>query len=161
MENNLLCPIQLRMAGVVNDKPKFITHKPTENDHCICIPDRGKTLRIPLEIKGVTSYSSARKTLQSEYDDDSIRRFKEVGDQERRKIYSISQHSLVFKDESHVNQPSQSDAVLAEISPALMKGNFAKSLRHNVNAKDVINTDVRQTSAMTGKRTYLVTPEDP
>eukprot|EP00957_Ditylum_brightwellii_P138781 10578742-Ditylum_brightwellii.AAC.2 len=64
------------MAGiVVNDKPKFLTHKPTENDHCICIPDKGETLRTPLDIKGVTSCFSARKPLQSEYEDDNIRRF--------------------------------------------------------------------------------------
>eukprot|EP00957_Ditylum_brightwellii_P129329 9865906-Ditylum_brightwellii.AAC.2 len=190
MENNLLCTMQLRMDEiVVNDKPKFLTHKPTENDHCICIPDSGEILRIPSEIKSVTSYVSARKPLQSEYDDDNstrfeltlenpewdpnstdfaqleqryfdgLGRFKEVGDKERRRVYSISQNSLIFKLESHANQPSQSDVVLAEISPTMIEGNFTKSLRDNVNANDVIDTDVRQTSAMSGKRTYLVTPE--
>eukprot|EP00957_Ditylum_brightwellii_P201277 15324908-Ditylum_brightwellii.AAC.1 len=41
MKNNLLCPMQLRVAGiVVNDKPKSLTNKPTENNHCISIPDK-------------------------------------------------------------------------------------------------------------------------
>eukprot|EP00957_Ditylum_brightwellii_P024139 1820005-Ditylum_brightwellii.AAC.1 len=91
---------------------------------------------------------------------DSLVRFKEVGDKERRRIYNIPQNSLAFKAESHVNQPSQSDAVLAGISPTLIEGNFAKSVRDNVNIKDVIHIDVRQASAMTGKRAYPVTPED-
>eukprot|EP00957_Ditylum_brightwellii_P137524 10484465-Ditylum_brightwellii.AAC.1 len=56
---------------------------------------------------------------------------------------------LTFKAESYVNQPSHSDAVLAEISPTLIEVNFAKSLRDNVNVKDVIDTDVRHTFAMT------------
>eukprot|EP00957_Ditylum_brightwellii_P074639 5671724-Ditylum_brightwellii.AAC.1 len=134
MENNLLYPMQLRMTGiVVNDKSTFLTHKPTENDHCICIPDNGETFRIPLEIKGVTSYFSARKTLQSE--------FKEVGDEKIRGIYNISQNSLAFKAESYVNHSSQSDAVLTEISPTLIEGNFTKSLRDNVNVKDNIDID--------------------
>eukprot|EP00957_Ditylum_brightwellii_P181585 13831436-Ditylum_brightwellii.AAC.1 len=75
MENNLLCPMQLIMAGiVVNGKPNFLTHKSTENEYCICIPDKDEIIRIPLETKGVTSYFSARKRLQSEYDD-NIRDF--------------------------------------------------------------------------------------
>eukprot|EP00957_Ditylum_brightwellii_P044187 3352919-Ditylum_brightwellii.AAC.1 len=34
MKNNLLCPMQIRMAGIVaNNQPKFLAHKPTANDH--------------------------------------------------------------------------------------------------------------------------------
>eukprot|EP00957_Ditylum_brightwellii_P104809 7988880-Ditylum_brightwellii.AAC.1 len=93
-------------------------------------------------IVGVTSYFCAREPLQSEYDDANIRRFKEVGDKERRGIYSILQNSLTFKAESHVNKSSQSDAVLAEVSPTLIESNFAKSLRDNDNVKNFIETDV-------------------
>ena len=191
MENNLLCPMQLRMAGIrVNDKPKFLTHKPTEDDHCICIPDKDEVIRIPLELKGVTSYFNARKPSLAEYDDDNIRkleltiedpewdphspdfaqleqryfdglgRFKEVGDEEKRRIYSLSRNSLTFEAESYVNQTCRSVAALAEISPTLIEGDFAKSLKDNVNVFDVMSKGDRQSSAVTGKKIYSVTPED-
>ena len=38
LENNLLCPMQYRMNGVlVNDVPKFLKDKPSNDDHAILI----------------------------------------------------------------------------------------------------------------------------
>jgi hypothetical protein len=61
----LLCPMQLRLNDVViNERPKFLTTKPTEDDHSIQCQD----LLIPLELDGVTSYFPARKPTREEYE---------------------------------------------------------------------------------------------
>ena len=68
MENNLLCPLQIRDNDVrVNDKPKFMVLTPTYNHHAIVI--RGiyqyqQPLNIPQSIKGVISYFPSRKPMR-------------------------------------------------------------------------------------------------
>jgi hypothetical protein len=66
MDYILLCPMQLRLNDViVNERPKFLTERPTDQDHAIiCLP-----LIITLEIDGVTSYFPVRKPSQEEYRD--------------------------------------------------------------------------------------------
>ena len=60
MENNLLCPLQMRDNDVqVNDEPNFMVPTPTDYHHVIVI--RGiyqdqQPINIPLSIKGVISY---------------------------------------------------------------------------------------------------------
>eukprot|EP00957_Ditylum_brightwellii_P044188 3352919-Ditylum_brightwellii.AAC.2 len=74
---------------------------------------------------------------------DGLGRFKEVGDKKSRRIYSISQNSLTLETWS------------------FMSINHLRVMqRDNVNVKDIIDTDVRQTSAITGEMTYSLTPED-
>ena len=71
MENNLLFPLQMRDNNVrVNDEPKFMVPKPTDNHHAIVI--RGiyqdqQLINIPLSIKGVISYFTSRKPTREEY----------------------------------------------------------------------------------------------
>jgi len=65
MNHCLLCPMQIRLNDVVlNERPKFLTHKPTSEDHAILVED----LLIPLELSGVTSVFPGRKPTQEEYD---------------------------------------------------------------------------------------------
>ena len=72
MENNLVCPLQIRDNDVrVNDEPKFMVPKPTDNHHAIVI--RGiyqdqQLINIPLSIKGVISYFPLHKSTREEYE---------------------------------------------------------------------------------------------
>ena len=72
MENNMLCPLQMRDNAVhVNEKPKFMAPTPTDNHHAIVINgiDQDQQLiKIPLSIRGVISYSPSRKTTKEEYE---------------------------------------------------------------------------------------------
>ena len=72
MKTNLLSPMQLRDNDLrVNDEPKFMVPKPTEDHHAIYIPEvKGESpaLRIPLSLHGVTSYFPTRKPTQDEYE---------------------------------------------------------------------------------------------
>jgi hypothetical protein len=54
----------------VHDKPKFLTDKPTEHDHAICVVNHktNEELVIPLMIRGVTSTFPSRKPTQDEYE---------------------------------------------------------------------------------------------
>jgi hypothetical protein len=66
LKHCLLCPMQMRLNDVVvNERPKFLSMKPTEEDHAIVC---GKLL-VPLELAGVTSYFPARKPTKQEYND--------------------------------------------------------------------------------------------
>ena len=60
MENNLLCPMQLRLNEVlVDDCPKFLHPNPTDSTHTITVTNGPDTLIIPLSLRGVTSYFPA------------------------------------------------------------------------------------------------------
>jgi hypothetical protein len=52
----------------VNDKTKFLTDKPTEHDHAICVVNHemNEELVVPLMIRGVTSTFPTRKPAQDE-----------------------------------------------------------------------------------------------
>ena len=66
MQRCLLCPMQLRLNDVViNERPKFLTSHPTEQDHAIVVED----LLICLSIKKVASYFDARTPTKKEYDE--------------------------------------------------------------------------------------------
>ena len=73
MNNNLLCPMQLRMNDVkVFDCPKFLIENPNEYDHTIIIPGvDNEEYSIPLSLNGVTSYFPTRKPSMAEYNEAS------------------------------------------------------------------------------------------
>jgi hypothetical protein len=57
MKRSLLCPMQLRLNDVVvNERPKFLTSRPTDQDHAIVVND----LVMCLRIHNVASYFDAR-----------------------------------------------------------------------------------------------------
>jgi hypothetical protein len=61
LENNILCPMQMRHNWVtVNERPPI----PTREDHAVIIPDGN--YMIPLSISGVTSYFPSRKPTRKE-----------------------------------------------------------------------------------------------
>ena len=77
MGHNLLSTMQLRLNDViVNDVPKFLTDKPTEETHTIILKG-GEELEdhliIPLNVDGVTSTFPTRKP--TEYEIATCRRF--------------------------------------------------------------------------------------
>ena len=74
---SLIPPFQMRENDViVNDRPKFQTKDPTEDDHAIIIErDDLSKYRIPLSLRGVTSTIDVRKPSESEVADDSLERF--------------------------------------------------------------------------------------
>jgi hypothetical protein len=62
MDNNLLCPMQIRTNDVrINECPKFLSENPNKDPHSIHIPD--EDFRIPLQLNGVTSYFTRKPTL--------------------------------------------------------------------------------------------------
>jgi hypothetical protein len=70
IDHNLLSMLQLRLDDIiVNDKPKFLTDKPTERDHAIIVtnPKTHDELLIPLTIKGVSLTFLTCKPTQDEY----------------------------------------------------------------------------------------------
>ena len=72
LENNLLCPLQMRDNDVrVNDKPNFMFLTPTDNHHAIMINgiyQDQQPINIPLSIRGVISYFPSRKPTREEYE---------------------------------------------------------------------------------------------
>ena len=71
MENNLLCPMQLRMNDVaVSEIPKFLATDPDDRTHAITIPDKdgGDPYIIPFSLQGTTSYFPTRKPTVEEYE---------------------------------------------------------------------------------------------
>ena len=75
MENHLVCPMQCRVNGVVeNDTPKIFVEHPTDQSHAIVVNDlmdSENTLVIPLELSGVTSRLSVRTPTLQEFEDDN------------------------------------------------------------------------------------------
>jgi hypothetical protein len=78
MENNLLCPMQMRLNDVlVSDIPKFLTEQPSEHTHSLRVRemDTRETYLIPLSIQGVTSYLPTRKPSAAEYESETNQKF--------------------------------------------------------------------------------------
>ena len=72
MQNNLLCPMQLRNHGLaVIDEPKYMALNPTDWHHAITIHGTvigdEEPLQIPLKLHRVTSYFPTRKPNKEEY----------------------------------------------------------------------------------------------
>jgi hypothetical protein len=66
MTRILLCPMQMRLNDVViNERPKFLTNHPTDNDHAMIID----YLVIPLEIHQVALYFHGRQPTKKEYEE--------------------------------------------------------------------------------------------
>ena len=90
MTHNLLCPMQLRMSGVMlNEEPKFLAKNPSMETHAISVKDEvdGSTFVIPLSLKGVTSYFPSRKPTLAEY-------------QSSERIYALTQEEPEWEPSS-------------------------------------------------------------
>ena len=65
MENNLVPPIAMRLAGCdVNECPKFLAKNPSIAHHSVYFPTAG--VRIPFQIEGIVSYFPTRKPDKNE-----------------------------------------------------------------------------------------------
>lgn len=75
MKVRLISPMQLRDNDIfVNDEPKSMALTPTNDHHCINIPEGGDSegLKIPLSLHGVTSYFVTRKPTRQEYENSEL-----------------------------------------------------------------------------------------
>jgi len=77
LEYSLISPFQMRENDVVvNDRPKFQTRSPTEEDHTIIVSRDDMTkFRIPLMLRGITSYVNVRHPTKEEIRDEDLERF--------------------------------------------------------------------------------------
>ena len=68
---SLIPPFQMRENDVVvNDRPKFQTVNPSEDDHALLVPqDKETWFRIPLSLRGTTSLIDVRRPNKSEIED--------------------------------------------------------------------------------------------
>jgi hypothetical protein len=85
MKANLLCPMQLHHHGVfVNDEPKFMALNPTKDHNAIVVHDEEGNiqLRIPLAIKGATTYFPSRVPTRLEYEQTPDERIIDLTDQD-------------------------------------------------------------------------------
>jgi hypothetical protein len=66
MENDLLCPMQMRMNNVnMQECSKFLEEHPNDKSHTLRVKsDEGDELCIPFGLHGVTSYFPACKPTQ-------------------------------------------------------------------------------------------------
>jgi hypothetical protein len=103
MSTNLLCPNQLRQAGIrVNDEPKHLWPNPTDDMHAITIPrnddpiEGDDGLQIPLDIHGVFSGFDTRKPSVDEYESTPRSRCIELTDQD---LYWDPMDQSTFGDE--------------------------------------------------------------
>ena len=75
MDECLIPPIMMRLTGIeVNECPKFLSKKPSIEDHSIYFPE--KELRIPMYLRGIISSIPCRKPSDDELiDNDGVLEF--------------------------------------------------------------------------------------
>ena len=166
MGHNLLSTMQLRLNDViVNNVPKFLTDKPTEETHSIILKG-GEELEdhliIPLNVDGVTSTFPTRKP--TEYEIATCRRFDltdpdkiynphdpfyaqaeeaavatllQTGDREQpvRRLASVYKSLATARQVAAAH--SQCSAVLLDISPTLNDCTFLTALENAVTVSSV------------------------
>jgi hypothetical protein len=163
VQYNLLCPLQLRTNDVtVNERPKFLTVNPTDEDHSIIVRSPGEDeFRIPLAIRGTTSSFPTRKPTAEEYSEcrhieltyddptwdpstksyaeqeeamvDNAGRLLEKGDQSTyRYIESVSTEASRASARTIAHISSKETAVLLDIDPRLCESEFSQQLHENV-----------------------------
>ena len=71
LDHHLLCPMQCRVNDVtVDETPKFLATRPTEQTHALTVPDPDnppQTISLPFMIRGVTSFLNVRTITSDEY----------------------------------------------------------------------------------------------
>jgi hypothetical protein len=74
---SLIPPFQMRENDVVvNDRPKFQTRSPTEDDHCVIVTrDDLTTYRMPLSLRGTASFLDVRRPTDDEIQNNDLERF--------------------------------------------------------------------------------------
>jgi hypothetical protein len=74
---SLIQPFQMRENDViVNDRPKFQTRSPTEDDHCVIVTrDDLMTYSMPLLLRGTTSFLDVQRPTDNDIHDNDLERF--------------------------------------------------------------------------------------
>ena len=176
MNNNLVCPMQLRMNDIkIFDCPKFLIDNPSDHEHSIVIPREDEDdYSIPLSLHGVTSYFPTRKPTMAEWDDAKSHCIELTYDTPEWEPHSNTFHDQEVNafDNAHVgnrgpnrflgslssslqgaattvlNMSTNSSSVLSEMSPILNDDYFISALRSNV-----------QVSLTSSKKRSGITPE--
>jgi hypothetical protein len=76
LDHHLLCPIQWRVV-IVDETPKFLAIKPTDQTHALTVPnpdDPLQTLTLPLSLRGVTWLLHLRNVAADDFYNDDIPR---------------------------------------------------------------------------------------
>ncbi len=78
LDHHLLCLMQCRVNDVIVDEmPKFLVIKPTDQTHALTVPnpdDPLQTLTLPLTLRGVTSLLHVRNVTADDFYNDNIPR---------------------------------------------------------------------------------------
>ncbi|MEJ2330778.1 MAG: hypothetical protein P8Z33_13190 [Gammaproteobacteria bacterium] len=165
LENNLLCPNQLRMNGIhVYECPRLMDPNPTEHSHSIVIPC--EDLTIPLELDGVISYFPTRKPTRDELD--SCYHIEMTPEAPSWDPYAPSfsqEESAVYHatdlNEYAIERGSRTlcavSATLASVSIALCEDEYISALQGTVRVAAYATCFVK--ASKTGKRKSVTMPE--
>ena len=78
LDHHLLCPMQCHVNDlIVDETPKFLAIKPTDQTHALTVPDPDdplQTLTLPLTLRGVTSLLHVRNVTADDFYNDNIPR---------------------------------------------------------------------------------------
>ena len=149
LEYSLIPPFQLRENDViVNDRPKFQTKNPTENDHAVIVTrDDLSTYRIPLSLRGSTSFLDVRRPSAEELKDESLERFELT--------YSTPDWepgSTRFSEiESRLEQETAMSPTTGDVNSISVVGSLSTIRRLNVaglNAISIYEHEASQSSAI-------------
>ena len=149
MENNLLCPMQMRLNDVkISEIPKFLTERPADDTHAISVREMGtrEPYLIPLALRGVTSVFPSRKPTAAEYENDSNRKFEltfEIPEWDPHSTQFAEQEAAFSDSYGRIREPGDrtnpKDFFVSSVSQNLpesqdpMVRRFLSALQSNVN----------------------------
>jgi hypothetical protein len=180
VRHNLLCPIQLRTNdNTVNERPKFLTVNPTDQDHVIIVRNPGEDeLRIPLRLRGTTSCFPTRRPTAQEfaecrqmeltYDDpdwdpstqsyeeqesaltDNAGRLLETGDRTTSRFIKTVKNESRNSARIIAEMGSQDTAILLDIDPRLYEAEFGHQIDENAIVRDLSATSTKRKDRVDG-----------
>jgi Reverse transcriptase (RNA-dependent DNA polymerase) len=168
LKYSLIPPFQMRENDItVNERPKFQCANPGLDDHAILIErENHQPYRLPLSLRGTTSYLDVRCPTQAEIDDITLDRFEltystpdwdpgsprysvmesRLEEDTLRSATGISNPSSCIRrvevtersaTSIYEHEASQSAAILSEINPLLCDDWLAQALRETRNTSNV------------------------
>jgi hypothetical protein len=140
---------------VVNDRPKFQTRNPTEDDHCVIVShDDLTTYRMPLSLRGTTSFLDVRRPMDDEIQKNDLERFEltyqspdwepgadrfstmedrlerpSTGDRSTVSAVNRVEVDVTFTISTYEHELSQGNAILAGISSMYCNDLLAQAMR--------------------------------
>ena len=170
LKSNLLSPMQLRDYDIrVNDEPKHMVLRPTDDHHAIITPavDGKESLRIPLMLKGVTSYFTSRKPTRQQYEQcDEMNRIELTNESIEWDPHTTrfeEQEAAMLDDRGRLRDPDDPQqrprtvAMLYTLDDMDQPDEeFYEALKNTVQVKSVTAKDKRQVAMSTTKRGRMI-----